>query len=234
METLKDVGGVVGEYVGDGKGEANSSEYLEEIDDHFEVDTPECRLDPIEEQESSPDSGNGHLPLLVLYDCEATGLRIYKEHLTDIAAIKVFNPPVPLPAPAFSSLVRTSRTISAPGNKIQYHNINNVISNLCIVSRITGITSNLLRGEKPLSIVLPKFLEWLTYAVEYISKETGDSYYPGMIKNSSNALYSMRLTNVSFGSTQWISLRFPNSSSRNRKAYRVGIFTLHRRKCALQ
>ncbi len=91
METLKDVGGVVGEYVGDGKGEANSSEYLEEIDDHFEVDTPECHLDPIEEQESSPDSSNGHLPLLVLYDCEATGLSINKDHLTDIAA-KVFNP----------------------------------------------------------------------------------------------------------------------------------------------
>ena len=87
----------------------------------------------------------------MLYDCDATGLSIYKDHLTDIAA-KVFNPPVPLPACAFSSLVRTSRTISTPG----------------IVSRITGITSNLLRGEKPLSIVLPKFIECATYKEEAV------------------------------------------------------------------
>ena len=115
MVTLKDVGGVVGEYAGDGNGEANSSEYFEEVGNCSEADPPQSQPDHIEEQESTSECSTDHLPLLVLYDCEATGLSIYKDHLTDIAA-KVFNPPIPLPASTFSSLIRTSRTISAPGN----------------------------------------------------------------------------------------------------------------------
>ena len=53
-------------------------------------------------------------PLLIFYDCETTGLSIYNEHLTDIAA-KVIASPVPLSNPTFSSLVKTSRRIPAPG-----------------------------------------------------------------------------------------------------------------------
>ena len=58
---------------------------------------------------------DGTRPLLILYDCETTGLSIYSEHITDIAA-KVVDPPVQLGAPTFSSLVRTGRRISAIGN----------------------------------------------------------------------------------------------------------------------
>ena len=46
---------------------------------------------------------------------KTTGLSIYSEHITDIAA-KVVDPPVELGAPTFSSLVRTGRSISAIGN----------------------------------------------------------------------------------------------------------------------
>ena len=68
---------------------------VEDDDDKYEVDDPG--------------------PLLILYDCETTGLSIYSEHITHIAA-KVIDPPAELGAPTFSSLVRTGRTISATGN----------------------------------------------------------------------------------------------------------------------
>ena len=54
------------------------------------------------------------VPLLFLYDCETTGLSIYNDHITDIAS-KVIACPVPLLTPSFSSLVKTSKYISAPG-----------------------------------------------------------------------------------------------------------------------
>lgn len=57
-------------------------------------------------------SDNAH-PLLIFYDCETTGLSIYDDHLTDIAA-KVVKSPVPLSSPTFSSLVRTSRRLVSP------------------------------------------------------------------------------------------------------------------------
>ena len=53
-------------------------------------------------------------PLLVLFDCETTGLSIYSDHITDVVA-KVLSPPVSVPLPTFSSLVRTGRNISATG-----------------------------------------------------------------------------------------------------------------------
>ena len=58
---------------------------------------------------------DGPGPLLILYDCETTGLSIYIEHITHIAA-KVVDIPAELGAPTFSSLVRTGRIISATGN----------------------------------------------------------------------------------------------------------------------
>lgn len=111
MGNLKDVRCAVGEYVGDGKGETSTGDSLE--DDTTAVDIPDP-VDSTDDREHSNE--NGGLPLLVLYDCEATGLSTYNDHLTDIAA-KVFNPPVPVPSPTFSSLVRTSRNISAPGKQ---------------------------------------------------------------------------------------------------------------------
>ena len=51
-------------------------------------------------------------PLLFLYDCESTGLSIYKEHIIEIAA-EVVNPPVSYSRTTFESLVKTARSISA-------------------------------------------------------------------------------------------------------------------------
>ena len=53
-------------------------------------------------------------PLLIMFHCETTGFSIYSDHITDIAA-KVVASPVPVYQPTFTSLVRTSKNISAAG-----------------------------------------------------------------------------------------------------------------------
>ena len=53
-------------------------------------------------------------PLYIFYDCETTGLSIYKDHLTEMAAEVVFSENAPtLTQPTYSSLVRTTRRIPA-------------------------------------------------------------------------------------------------------------------------
>lgn len=69
------------------------------------VDTEDFGLDP------SLDDIDNAQPLLVLYDCETTGLNIYTDHIIEIAA-EVINSPVPS---LFSSLVKTSRRIPLSG-----------------------------------------------------------------------------------------------------------------------
>lgn len=106
MERLRGAGCSVGEYVGDGQGESATVGASPGVD-HFE-----------EEEDDNDDvnndgSGNCH-PLLIFYDCEATGLSIYEDHITDIGA-KVVACPIPLQQPSFSSLVKTSKNIPAPG-----------------------------------------------------------------------------------------------------------------------
>jgi len=49
------------------------------------------------------------------------------------------------------------------------------------VSRLNGITTALLRREKPLSTVLPKFLEWVVEIVSNVNHATHEVYYPGTI-----------------------------------------------------
>ena len=127
MGSLKDVGCAVGEYVGDGKGEDGT----DPLDDAAEADLPDSH-----DTDDRNEHGSTSLPLLVFYDCEATRLSTYSEHLTDIAA-KVLRTPhkhcgqgspntSQTLRPRFltphsssfsfiSSLVRTSRNISAPG-----------------------------------------------------------------------------------------------------------------------
>ncbi len=50
-----------------------------------------------------------------------------------------------------------------------------------IVSRLKGITTALLRQEKPLSAVLPMFFEWVASTVAYVNQATKTSHYPGTI-----------------------------------------------------
>ena len=120
---------------------------------------------------------DGSRPLLILFNSETTGLSIYSDHITDIGA-KVLTPPVNLSVPTFSYLVRTARTISTTAKmKLDY-----IICSVLKVCMVTGITNTLLRGERPLSVVMPMFLEWLATITSYVSEKTSTPHYPGTSK----------------------------------------------------
>ena len=109
MATMRELGCAVGEYIGDGNGEPESTtQEPPAVDDEDVEDTG------VEQSLDEEDSSDDAHPLLIFYDCETTGFSIYNDHLTDIAA-KVINSPVPLSSPTFSSLVKTSRRIPAAG-----------------------------------------------------------------------------------------------------------------------
>ena len=50
---------------------------------------------------------------------------------------------------------------------------------LYVVSEKTGITAALLRHEKPLSVVLPEFLKWISITTEEVAEQAGAPHYPG-------------------------------------------------------
>ena len=112
METLRGLGNAVGEYIGDGQGESGSDAQAAQaaalVDENAEPGVDDQLIDEEEDLSDNPH------PLLFFYDCETTGFSIYDDHITEIAA-KVVACPIPLQAPTFSSLVRTSRRIPAPG-----------------------------------------------------------------------------------------------------------------------
>ena len=108
METMHGLGSAVGEYVGGGQGESESeavpSDFdAEPVDDH--------ELDEEEDEEINDDTQ----PLLLFYDCESTGLSIYNDHLTDIAAKVVGTSHSYFTKSTFASLIKTSRHIPAAG-----------------------------------------------------------------------------------------------------------------------
>lgn len=111
MHRISEAGCSTGEYVGDGRGEdvaMNEPPNDDNLPDELEPQVVEATDEEME------CDGNHDKPLLILYDCETTGLSIYKDHITEIAA-KVVNSPIPLDFPTFSSLVRSGRSISATG-----------------------------------------------------------------------------------------------------------------------
>ena len=127
MQTMQGAGCSVGEYIGNGQGEAEpTTEALILADDGMDVD--------LGDEHPNVEETDDKLPLHIFYDCETTGFSIYSDHITDIAA-KVVASPVPLDNPTFSSLVKTSRRIPTRGNNKnppcnQYKNdINFFISN---------------------------------------------------------------------------------------------------------
>ena len=113
MENIRGAGCAVGEYVGEGQGESGVQEPTS-VD--LDVVGAEPEVDDQVEDDDEDGSDNAQ-PLLIFYDCESTGLSIYNDYLTDVAA-KVVNCPVPLNSPTFSSLVKTSRHIPAAGEAI--------------------------------------------------------------------------------------------------------------------
>lgn len=48
-----------------------------------------------------------------------------------------------------------------------------------VVSDKTGITTALLRPERPLSQVLPEFLKWIHNTTQEYSEVSGSDHYPG-------------------------------------------------------
>ena len=116
MATLRGVGCSVGEYAGDGQGEEDEPPMpVEHATEDADPEVEHQYLEEDEDEDGSACMTDDSRPLLVLFDCETTGLSIYSDHITDIGA-KVLNPPVPVHAPTFSTLVRTGRTISSTGN----------------------------------------------------------------------------------------------------------------------
>lgn len=113
MESIRGMGNVVGQYAGDGQGDAEHTTQASVSVDMDIMDTDAGVFDdqPLDIEEDTSTSAE---PLLFLYDCETTGLSIYNDHITDIAA-KVVACPVPVSAPTFSSLVKTSKHISTTG-----------------------------------------------------------------------------------------------------------------------
>ena len=99
----------VGEYVGDGQADGDDDD--EPVDP---VDELEDVFDAHEE-----DNVDGARPLLIFYDCETTGLSIYNEHVTELAAKVIGIPSASLTASSFSSLIRTPRHIPAAGLSLQ-------------------------------------------------------------------------------------------------------------------
>ncbi len=186
MERLRTAGCSAGEYAGDGLGESTSTELQCTEEGPVEA-SPETEHLELEEDDDDVriDSGcDDHHPLLIFYDCEATGLSIYSDHITDLAA-KVVACPVPLKQPSFSSLVRTTRHISAPGKKIKFKSILVSHSYLFkIVTRLTGISQTMLRNEQPLSAVLPQFLQWISTVTAEVSDATSITHFPGTAINS--------------------------------------------------
>lgn len=140
MEQLRCAGAIVSEYVGDGQGE--NADIEESCVDQVDVDEDEAQ-EPQEEQEDevqeqqdeaqelqsqetedSAVSDDG-IPLLFIYDCETTGLSIYTEHITEIAGKVTGIPLSSISQPTYTSLIKTSRTISKNGT----HNTLEMVAN---------------------------------------------------------------------------------------------------------
>ncbi len=69
------------------------------------------------DQEDQEDRSEEAHRLLFSFDCEATGLSIYDDHTTEVAAKVVGVPLSSVSRPSFSSLVHTPRNIPRKGNK---------------------------------------------------------------------------------------------------------------------
>lgn len=114
MARLEGLGNVVGEYAGDGQADADLEEededMLTSVDEDHDVETVIDELD-----EEAEDSTDGARPLRILYDSETTGLGIYTEHITELAAKIIGVPTSSVSMPSFSSLVRTPRHIPISG-----------------------------------------------------------------------------------------------------------------------
>ena len=121
MEQLRGVGHAVGDNVGGGRADTDEAKLAGDVElecheggTHFSDDSEtvvsECHMEQSEEDSIE----NAH-PLLLFYDCEATGFSIYDDHITEIAAKVVGVPLSAVSQPSFSSLVHIPRNIPKLG-----------------------------------------------------------------------------------------------------------------------
>ena len=150
MERLRVLGHAAGEYAGDGQGE------LEDPNTNAATLDTEPQLDDQSEESSVQDSTYNAHPLLFFFDCETTGFSIYDDHIIESAAKVIGVPLASVSMPSFASLVHTPRNIPAKGKimSIQYRLFTRMPL-LFLVTEKTGINAACLRGQPPLSIVLP-------------------------------------------------------------------------------
>ena len=112
MQRLRAVGHATGHYMGNGQGDI-------EDDDSVSPAISEVRLhedisESVINTEQDADSAVSQ-PLLFFYDCETTGLSIYDDHITEIAAKPIGISGFSVNMPSFSSLVHTPRNIPRKG-----------------------------------------------------------------------------------------------------------------------
>ncbi len=115
MSHISEAGCSTGDYVGHGRGEddlAADPPILSSVDE-LEVDRDLDNQSPLAEDVVECEAEHTK-PLIIADDCESTGLSIYRDHITEVAA-KVINCPIQLSNPSFSSLVRSGRSISVVG-----------------------------------------------------------------------------------------------------------------------
>jgi len=85
------------------------------------------------------------LPLLFIFDCETTGLHIYKDHIVELAAQVAVPEGVLVGTDEFSSLCYTARHIPKQGNILTMSTLLSPVSDIC------GIYASTIHNEKPLS-----------------------------------------------------------------------------------
>ena len=88
MESIRGMGNVVGDYVGDGQGD---SEHATQAIVSADLNSVDADGGVVEDQslDDEEDISNNAEPLLFVYDCETTGLSVYDDHITDIAAMVI-------------------------------------------------------------------------------------------------------------------------------------------------
>ena len=181
MTTLKAAGYSTAEYVGTGLGddEEEQAEEEDESDEEEQVNEGdqtsggvchEGELVPTEESFLPSDEGlpyDDMHPLLIFYDCEATGGSIYDDNIIELAA-KVVGVPntVNIAHRDFSSLSNTSRRI------------------IKVVQEKCGIIAQMLYGQPSFPAVLEMFLQWVSNAVDEVNTYYNLMHYPILVAHN--------------------------------------------------
>jgi len=121
MERLRCLGHSVGEYVGGGQADTEDMDHDGDGDgdDLDQIGDADQGLEMSEEEDEDDNVTDSKDHLFFLFDIETTGLSIYEDHITEIAAKVIGVPTSSVSQPTFSSLVRTTRKISKRGKLIK-------------------------------------------------------------------------------------------------------------------